>query len=662
MKYRMSDNRIIFRFCGCDFSLSRKDNNLWRLQTLSGNEFDDNGAVQTLSADLGEDFSDSSLEITAEELGGVISVRSDDGTEVRISEESIDFYDRNKAMKRRVAAFKQNDNSAVVELNLWDGECIYGTGERFNKVDQRGKKIHIYAIDKWCQTEGNSYIPVPFFLSSNSSAAFFNRYEHSVADIGKSDKAVISFEQKYAPIDMYVFLHDTPAGILRAYSDLSGHAPMPPEWAFGTLVCRYHPEFSTPEGVLSMAEAMDNNDFPWDAVIMEGWGIYNKSKWPELKSLSEKLHASGKKVMVYEQCGKFPSNAEADFGLSDSVAVQSDLGTELRQTRSMNLLDNFHRKKMKCVDLTMPESVRRWTEIWDEIVSGIGIDGAKIDFCEQFPDKEIIYFNDGRNPMAAHHWFPVLYNIIRFKHFSQRPDGGLNFSRGGGIGAQRYPFVWAGDQRREFFFLKAVIKAALSCGLSGIPFVGWDMAGYQPSFNPYDKLKENAVFLRGLEFTAFSPVIQTHGRVKRPYDFDEHTKAVYRAYSKIHEALRPYLLEQAEISCETGLPLMRHLFLYDSEDIKCRNTEDEYMLGEGLLVAPVLNKSSKRDIYLPAGHWKDIFSGAEYVGPVTLKNQYLPLEAVGVFSLTDYSSENLEKSLKACKPFIEEINNLRKSK
>jgi alpha-D-xyloside xylohydrolase len=249
-----------------------------------------------------------------------------------------------------------------------------------------------------------------------------------------------------------------------------------------------------------------------------------------------------------------------------------------------------------------------------------------------------------------------LYNTLQFKHFNSKPDGGVNFSRGGGIGAQRYPFVWAGDQRREFYFLKPVVRAALSLGLSGVPFVSWDMAGYQPSFNPIDKRQENRVFIRGLEFTAFSPVIQTHGRIKRPYDFDDHTKDVYRAYSNLHECLKPYLIEQAEISCKTGLPLMRHLFLYDSNDKNCFDIEDEYMLGEALLVAPVLSRFNHRNIYLPKGRWVNIFDGREYEGGRWLKHYKVPLESVPVFRLAGAASGCIDDVLENAKPFINEID------
>lgn len=657
MKLNLTSSNIIeFEFRNHSLLLKNIQQGVWRVQSVFGGKYDDMGASQTLSKDLGEDYSETAWKLSVSESNNIVTVKSVDGSYVEISEKSIAFFNSDGIPKREIKSIKETKDGISVAFSLSSDEKIFGTGERFNKVNQMGKKIQIYAIDRWCATHGNSYIPIPFAFSSNMSAVFFNRYEHSVFDIGCTEKNRFIVEQKYAPLDIYIFVCKNQKEILSEYSRLTGFAPVPPEWSFGTLVCRYHPEFSSKEGVFAMADAMKENDFPWDAAIIEGWGTFKTEKRKDLKEIGDKLHSMGKKMMVYEQCGKFPSNAE-DFGLDDKFAVQSDEGVELKETRSMNLLDNFHHKKMKCIDITNPEAVAKWEEVWSELMFNIGSDGAKIDFCEQFPDKKIIRFTDGRNPMAAHHWYPTLYNVLRYKHFNTKPDGGINFSRGGGIGAQRYPFVWAGDQRREFFFLGAVLKAALSLGLSGVPFVSWDMAGYQPSFNLYDLRHEDKVFLRGIEMTAFSANIQTHGRVKRPYDFDAHTRDVYRAYAQLHDALRPYLVEQAKVSSETGIPLMRHLFLYDSTDKKCSTSEDEYMLGCGLLVAPILKNRTKRNIYLPKGKWINIFTGEEFEGGRMLKNYKVSLEMIPVFRLIGAESESLEAALGNASEYIKDINN-----
>lgn len=652
MKVNLENCRATFSLGGFSLSVTSPAENVWRLQSERNGRFED-GAAQILAEDVGETPDRTLRPLTVS--GGKIS--ADDGAYVSVTDRAIAFHDKHGELRRTVQAITPIKSGVELTLTLGENERVYGTGERFNRVNQRGKKVRLYAVDRWCQTEGNSYMPIPFITTSDCTGLFLNRYERATFDIGKTAKNKLQLRQYYAPVDLYVFTCDTPAEVLLAYSRLTGFAPLPPAWAFGTLVCRYHPEFGSPEGILAMTREMEKNDFPWEAVIVEGWRTFEKDRWGELKNVSRQVHALGKKLMVYEQCGRFPKNA-ADFGLEDRFAVHTAAGVNLNETKSLNLLDNKKREDMRCVDITDPASVEKWQEIWGELQNDVGVDGAKIDFCEQFPDRPDLRFADGRDPMGAHHWYPTLYNVQRYKHFNTRPDGGLCFSRGGGIGAQRYPFVWAGDQLREFRFLKVVIKAALSLGFSGVPFASWDMAGYQPAWNQCDKRNENKVFIRGLEFTAFSPCIQTHGKVKRPYDFDEHTRAVYRAYAHLHDGLRPYLLEQAKVATETGLPLMRHLFFHDPSDGIARDIEDEYLLGCGLLVAPVLKNAGRRDVYLPRGMWTEIFTGETYEGRQWVRGMNAPLERIAVFALQNAPSEALAPTLDALKERLAQIRGL----
>jgi alpha-D-xyloside xylohydrolase len=265
-----------------------------------------------------------------------------------------------------------------------------------------------------------------------------------------------------------------------------------------------------------------------------------------------------------------------------------------------------------------------------------------------------LVFHDGRTSSGAHHWYPTLYNCLAYRFYQQHhSEGGMCFSLGGSIGAQRYPFLWAGDQRREFHFLQAILTAILSSGLSGIPFMSYDMAGYWPA--PENGDPEDAVFIRGTEMSCFSSNMQTHGFVTRPYDFPQPIKDIYRVYAKLHQALRPYLLEQAEYSCQTGTPLLRHLFLYDPKDPKVLEIEDEYMLGNALLVAPVFKPEEKRDIYLPKGSWCNILDGNTYTGKQILKDFPVPFQQIPVFLLEGHGSNAINGVLKDAESLLDKI-------
>jgi alpha-glucosidase (family GH31 glycosyl hydrolase) len=196
-------------------------------------------------------------------------------------------------------------------------------------------------------------------------------------------------------------------------------------------------------------------------------------------------------------------------------------------------------------------------------------------------------------------------------------DGFYVLSRGGGIGSQRAPYMWAGDQTRTYSSLGMQLTAVLSSGLSGVPYMSYDMSGYK-----YGEVRtleaEGRVFIRGTQFTAYTICMQTHGTVKRAYQFAEADPAylyiteLYRAYVKLHEHLTPYITELCEEASTTGMPVMRHMVLGWQDDPNVYKLEDQYMFGDAFLIAPILDSGTERTVYLPAGSWVDLNTGATY--------------------------------------------------
>jgi alpha-D-xyloside xylohydrolase len=123
--------------------------------------------------------------------------------------------------------------------------------------------------------------------------------------------------------------------------------------------------------------------------------------------------------------------------------------------------------------------------------------------------------------------------------------------------------------------------------------------------------------------------------------------------------MRPYLVEFGKIGCETAVPLMRALVLYDQDDENCRTIWNEYMLGDAFLVAPVLDRSVKsRSIYLPKGSWTDLYTGEVYEGGHTLLSYKAPISKISVFVNNNSASATLTETLAAMRPYIDEINAL----
>ncbi len=623
-----------------EFRVSRPLANGWRLQmSRADGTFDSRGAAQLLAAELGEEIRADPAPLALDEFGpGAWRIASPDcesSVELFADPFRLVFLGVDRRPRAEIEELSIEGDTLQIAGSLRRHARLYGTGERFNAVDQRGRRAVIWAEDRWLETEGNSYLPIPFVLSTAGYGLFVNRLEGMTIDLGTDDPDRWEISDLEAPLDLYVFVDDSPRRILASLAELTGRAPVPPEWAFGVLVSRHGrtKEFCTPEGVRQMVRKMDEFDLPWSGVILEGWPTYDSERYDELKALVDELHAWGKKALVYDACGRVrgPLIAEAE-GTEPFCTRTTDGALDLAESRACNPADAPDRRTSRWIDLTSPDAVRWWTgEVWGRLLDEIGVDGAKIDFCEQFPEHDELALHDGRTARGMHHYYPVKYNTMMYRLFQEkRPEGGVCWSRGGGIGAARYPFAWCGDQLREFRYLRAILAAALSAGLSGVPFMGHDLGGYMPAKDP-ESNPEPEVFVRGAQLACLGPVMSTHGTVTRPYDFYPRTIDIYRLYSKIHYALIPYLVEQSHIGCAAGLPLMRHMFLHCPNDKLAWGIEDQYFLGEDLLVAPVLERVESRNVYLPSGTWHNLLTGNKFRGPIQLASYPAPLDSVPVF-------------------------------
>ena len=380
-----------------------------------------------------------------------------------------------------------------------------------------------------------------------------------------------------------------------------------------------------------------------------------RAQMADLKKSCEWLHAHGMKAMVYIAVGTVDTN---DIGFKDEYLVHADLtltnpdgtvevrkdivdipwliGTGTNPDAYCGADGNFI--SMNYLDITNEEACEWYFDkIWGKMIE-VGVDGVKIDFCEelanegqQFGRCKLNYH--WKNPekiegAAIHHAYPAYYisafykRMIEHKAAKGLKDGFMVFSRGGGIGSQRNPYMWAGDQCRTFDKLADQLMAVVNSGISGIPFMSFDMAGYHyygEDYHTTNYALENELFSRAVAFTSFFTQMQTHGDVRHAYEMTEETKQIYRNFTRLHTELMPYIQKYSKIACETGMPPVRHLVLKASDDENVYSINDEFMLGDALLVAPILTQNTfARDVYLPAGSWTNLLTGEVIEGGKTV--------------------------------------------
>ena len=727
----------------------------WRLQTNQKDfdSFENTGASQALARYMGETVVDRASALAVKEEGNALRLDTEDGTYALLSLKdafSLTFYSQGGKETLALRSLSFENDRVILRGALEDGEAVYGGGERFDTVNKRGTKVPLYICDGWNRSD-TSYMAIPLFVSSRGSGFFVNRYEKMDVDFGAEVADEWAVSVVHDLMDLYVYANEDIRAPYLGYTQLSGHAYLPEEWAQGVIICRYapdmrgfedHPEFTTPltyddviaapvprqaepeckhlwikrfsratgelsyvkvgkyedddeytydaslvyftrgggkyyrvayylrdgsyyrsgskgspggMGVKSLTEAFIKAGMKPSAMLMEAldWGNMSRDldfcreREKEVKRCIEWLHEQGIKAMVYMGLGGGMSPCTKGF--TEEYLVRANItlpdGTveentpHLLQTQGGENPDLGNSSRRGYIDITNPQALEWYFDVvWAQIL-GLGCDGVKIDFCEFVPDEDaypdgtkVDYFWHDPSVFGTsdvHHGFPTYFismfyrKVLEMKKERKLPNGFTVLSRGGGIGSQRNPYLWAGDQTRTFEKIEDQYLAVVNSGLSGVPFMSYDMAGYQyQEHEGYYNMgeEEGRLFSRAVECTAFTTMIQTHGDVRQAFEMAEDVKETYRRYTSLHDRLIPYIQKYSRVACETGVPAVRHLILRDHTDPNVYDLECEFTLGEGLLVAPIFADGVvERDVYLPRGKWIELLTGKEIEGGQTVR-------------------------------------------
>jgi alpha-glucosidase (family GH31 glycosyl hydrolase) len=268
----------------------------------------------------------------------------------------------------------------------------------------------------------------------------------------------------------------------------------------------------------------------------------------------------------------------------------------------------------------------------------LGADGWMADFGEWLPTDAALVGGSGQ---ALHNRYPVLWQQLHREVIDRMPDQAtaqrLFFVRSGWFGSPPLADAfWAGDQRTDFEKddgMPTVLPMAIGLGAVGISTYGSDIGGYNSVNNP-NGTKE--LFFRWSELGAWSPVMRTHhgnyAGKNWAWDSDAETILHFRRYASLHMALVPYFEGLARVASSTGVPILRGLFLEYPSDASTWPLSDELLVGEGILVAPVMEASAtSRSVYFPQGRWYPWGGGTAVTGPTTSRVS-APLGEIPVYA------------------------------
>jgi alpha-D-xyloside xylohydrolase len=273
--------------------------------------------------------------------------------------------------------------------------------------------------------------------------------------------------------------------------------------------------------------------------------------------------------------------------------------------------------------MTNPGAVEWFKKLLQENLD-LGIDLFKTDFGEDIP---LDSFNHaGISGKKIRNKYAFLYNKAVFeiseKHFGK--GNALVWSRSAWAGSQQFPTCWAGDPETKFSSMRAVLRGGLSVGLSGIPFWSHDVGGFYGEPN-------TELYIRWMQFGAFCSHLRCHGRTSRlPWKFSDEALKNAKKYLGIRYRLLPYIAKTAQQAKE-GIPFIRPLMLEYYEDFTTHMIDDQFMMGDSILVAPVFTERAReRNVYLPYGVWYEYETKKAYTGGRWIKVE-TPLDYIPLF-------------------------------
>lgn len=523
----------------------------------------------------------------------------------------------------------------VASASSDDAERLLGLGERFDGVSLAGRRIELWAADRREVGYGDStYLPVPWVLSSHGYGFLLDDTRRSAWEVRSARGDAWSVGTPGSGLAYYL-VAGPPARAIERYTALTGRPPLPPKWGLGVVKTAVGGEAR----VLADAARIEAAGIPvdglyvWDATDDEanvGWPHVtfepvSGGRYPDVARLNRQLRAMG-----FHPLGYFGP----DFRPERQSRAEADRrGFLVRGADGRSWVHPLY--GISLIDATNPKAVEWWTNVgFRRALVDLGFDGGMLDLGEAIaPDAQLA----GRSGAEMHNAFPVAYTGAAYRAVEAFKPDGLLWMRSGFTGAQRFhAATWPGDPVHSWDGVtgfKSLVPAGISAGLAGYAYWHAEVGGYVDGVT--DRASERDLYLRWLELGAFTAMLRDnygdrHGNPSYTWS-DDQTVALWRRYARIHQALGPYLWNAAQQAHETGLPLVRHLAIGYPDDARAWDEEQEFMLGDDLLVAPVVEPlATTRTVYLPRGRWTSWWTGREYAGPgeVTVP---APQEQIPVF-------------------------------
>ncbi len=529
--------------------------------------------------------------------------------------------------------FSLTPRGCRLEFPLTEKEQIYGFGLQLKEFNHRGRRLQLRVNSDPMAPTGDSHAPVPFFVTTEGYGVYIDTARSIEICCGMSKKRFrqedhrdaqvkLSTEELYAKaeqqdistlvvdipaakgVEIYLFEGETITEVVAQYNMLSGGGCEVPEWGLGVLYRAF--SRSTEEDIKKFIEYFENSGIPCDTIGFEpGWQsagypctyVWNQENFPHYKETLEYLQKKGYHINLWEHAyvrNTSPLYASL-FDLSGDYEVWNGIVPDFALPEARTIFAEYHRKNLVA----------------------LGIDGFKLDECDGSDFKESDWcfpncaaFPSGLDGEQYHHLFGALYMQTMLEALEGKPT--LSEIRTAGALCASYPFVLYSD----LYDLPDFVRGVVNSGFSGILWT--------PEVRDAQSKKE---FLRRLQANVFSVqcLINAWYCEEVPWKDLDCEKEV-RELLTLRRSLIPMLKKAFDKYRDTGVAPVRALVSDYTKDENTYEIEDEYIFCDDLIVCPMFVDADEREVYLPAGNWRDFFTKEKVAaGKFTVKTAGIPV-------------------------------------
>ena len=520
----------------------------------------------------------------------------------------------------------KEQHSFEILKQMEGSECFYGLGDKTGFLNKRNYEYMMWNTDNPSPQVDSFralYKSIPFFMALTDNHAygiFMDNTFKSYFNMAQESSEYYWFAADGGNLDYYYIAGENLVEVLSGYTYLTGTSPLPQKWTLG-----YHQSswgYMYQEDFERVANGMRENDIPCDVLHfdIDYMNEYRVFTWNEKryhgdpKGFLKKLAENGFKAVTINDPGV---KQDEGYYVYDEGVKNGHFAT----TPEGEVYINHVWPGASAFPDFGKQTTRDWWGdkqqfLLDQGVRGIWNDmNEPASFIGPLPD-DVVFFDEDRKTnhaemhnMYGHHMAKATYQALK-KRDGRRP---FVITRACYAGTQKYSTAWTGDNHSIWAHLQMVIPQLCNLGLSGMTFVGTDIGGFGSDTTP-------ELMARWIQVGCFSPLFRNHcatgKRPQEPWELGGEVLDIYRKYVKLRYQLIPYYYDLFFEGEKTGAPIMRPLVYHYEKDTNARNCNDEFMIGDRILVAPVVSQGMEhRMVYLPEGEWYDYWTKEKISGP-----------------------------------------------